>query len=79
MVPNIPKKRRLSFSGSLSQNLEKSFSDKCVCQEGEHINTKQLEDQLLCAFACHKGLKPESPNQDDYLIMVHDDLHILAV
>merc|ERR1712000_46938 len=71
--------KRLSFCGALSNVKEKSYSDKCVCTEGESINQNELEKTNLIAFACKKGLKPEAPNQDDFLVMMQDQYILLAV
>jgi len=71
--------KRLSFCGALSDTKEKSYSDKCVVTEGENINANELEKQHLMAFACHKGLKPEAPNQDDFLVMMQDNYILLCV
>jgi len=63
-LPVVPK-RRTSFTGSLPHSKERSFSEKNVECLGDKMNQKELEKSYLIAFACKKGLKPESPNQDD--------------
>jgi len=80
LMPAVRKPgKRLSMSGALSDIKEKSYQDKNVCTEGENINQGDLEKTHLMAFACKKGLKPEAPNQDDFLVMMQDQYIILAV
>lgn len=51
--------------------MQYSKADKETVEEG------QLDKQLT--FACKKGMKPESPNQDDFCIIMHEGLIFIAV
>lgn len=64
-------KRRFSLCGSMVNVIQNGFEDKFVKNEGEAINEDDLHN-LGIAYACKKGLKPESPNQDDFMITFHD-------
>lgn len=63
--------------GSQSDNGRRSFSNKMVEKAGQIPQNLQSEG---IGFACKKGLKPESPNQDSWFILkVEDDFSIYAV
>ena len=57
---------------------QNGFEDKKLSITGESI-----EDDLLgkagIAFTCKKGLKPESPNQDDFCIVLEGETILLGV
>lgn len=70
--------RRFSLSSSTDNlgHLVSSFASKQVKLEGE----KQFDSAKECiGFACKKGLKPEAPNQDSFLIMKLDDHAVYGV
>lgn len=64
-------KRRFSLCGSMVNVIQSGFEDKFVKNEGESINEDDLAAMGI-AYSCKKGLKPESPNQDDFMITFHD-------
>lgn len=68
--------RRLSLTGAAPPDgaQQKSFADKV---------TRKVGEESLSSFkvgcACKKGLKPESPNQDDFCIFQADGVSIFGV
>lgn len=57
-------------------NMRSSFASKTVCKEGD---PSEVEHRNI-GFACKKGLKPESPNQDSWsVLMVEQDFSVYAV
>lgn len=65
-LPTIIKTRAKSFRGELHkiQEKEEAYSNKKILKLGD-LDQNELAKQYLIAFSCKKGLKPESPNQDD--------------
>lgn len=63
---------------SAGEQLQNGFEEKKLSITGESI-----EDDLLAkagiAFTCKKGLKPESPNQDDFCIVLEGETILLGV
>mmetsp|Transcript_38897 Transcript_38897/g.82117 ORF Transcript_38897/g.82117 Transcript_38897/m.82117 type:complete len:361 (-) Transcript_38897:95-1177(-) len=57
--------RKLSIGGAQSAGPQKGFENKKVDQNGD----KDVLSAKNIAFACKKGLKPESPNQDDFFML----------
>lgn len=68
----------LWLGGALSTAKERQFEEKKVTKKGDNIPADFLKE-LGVAATCKKGLKPESPNQDDYCVAVHDSALILGV
>ncbi|CAD7924916.1 unnamed protein product [Amoebophrya sp. A120] len=70
--------RRQSWSASSSTDLRRqSFSQKTVEELGHPIE-QAARDNL--GFVCKKGLKPEAPNQDSFLVVkAGQDLSIYGV
>jgi len=67
---------RLSVRGSATENRQKGFADKKV------EKSSFLEDHSkVCrtGYVCKKGLKPESPNQDDFCVYCTDMISIFGV
>mmetsp|Transcript_4230 Transcript_4230/g.12650 ORF Transcript_4230/g.12650 Transcript_4230/m.12650 type:complete len:361 (-) Transcript_4230:93-1175(-) len=66
----------LAAYGSASVSGQRGFADKRTV-------TEKANEQALAAFrvgwSCKKGLKPESPNQDDFCIFCADGLGIYGV
>merc|ERR1719316_2162838 len=62
--------RRLSLQGKGAENTQKGFDNK-LCDKRGDVDTNPTE--LGIGFACKKGLKPESPNQDDFFILRVND------
>lgn len=67
--------RRLSLQGQKSDNMQKGFDNKQCAKQGDDTNPGEMG----IGFACKKGLKPESPNQDDFFILRVDDWGIYGV
>eukprot|EP00747_Dinoflagellata_sp_TGD_P111988 gnl/TRDRNA2_/TRDRNA2_171349_c4_seq1.p1 gnl/TRDRNA2_/TRDRNA2_171349_c4~~gnl/TRDRNA2_/TRDRNA2_171349_c4_seq1.p1 ORF type:complete len:372 (-),score=73.86 gnl/TRDRNA2_/TRDRNA2_171349_c4_seq1:267-1382(-) len=68
--------RRLSVSGLPSEMRQQGFTDKRMnLQSDEHVKPSDFN----VGYACKKGLKPESPNQDDFCILRTDDIGIYGV
>eukprot|EP01066_Platyproteum_vivax_P013876 Platyproteum_vivax@DN6257_c0_g1_i1.p1 len=66
--------RKMSISGQPCKNLQRGFENKAVDEtEGATWATDGI------GFACKKGLKPESPNQDDFCILKVDDWAMYGV
>eukprot|EP00746_Dinoflagellata_sp_MGD_P042289 gnl/MRDRNA2_/MRDRNA2_202547_c0_seq1.p1 gnl/MRDRNA2_/MRDRNA2_202547_c0~~gnl/MRDRNA2_/MRDRNA2_202547_c0_seq1.p1 ORF type:complete len:217 (-),score=37.59 gnl/MRDRNA2_/MRDRNA2_202547_c0_seq1:22-672(-) len=57
--------RRMSLQGKSADNTQKGFDNKHCNKKGDDINPTDLG----VGYACKKGLKPESPNQDDFFIL----------
>lgn len=68
--------KRCSIAGTISEAQQKGFADKKIQTIGEDT-IKAAGHQI--GFACKKGLKPESPNQDDFCIICADSDVILGV
>jgi len=69
-------RKRLSIQGTTSEVQQKGFADKKVQKSGEEC-TKANDYKI--GYACKKGLKPESPNQDDFCIYCADTTSVYAV
>jgi len=80
--------RRLSVSGRMyheetiephweSKKYAVKHSSDLIASEPESIKD-QLKEMGI-GYACHKGLKPESPNQDDFFIIRIDDWGLYGV
>mmetsp|Transcript_112027 Transcript_112027/g.349137 ORF Transcript_112027/g.349137 Transcript_112027/m.349137 type:complete len:368 (+) Transcript_112027:190-1293(+) len=65
---------RFSLCGVASEATQKGFSDKTTAKGGE-----DQPSAFRIGYACKKGLKPESPNQDDFCIFNIDNISILGV
>jgi len=68
--------RRMSMTGvAMPDNVQqKGFADKIMRKVGE-----DFLGNLKIGCACKKGLKPESPNQDDFCIFRADGVSIFGV
>eukprot|EP00914_Ancora_sagittata_P012560 GHVO01024114.1.p1 GENE.GHVO01024114.1~~GHVO01024114.1.p1 ORF type:complete len:448 (+),score=78.26 GHVO01024114.1:31-1374(+) len=55
--------------GAPCQNTESSYQSKQTNWDASIRDTTATFNNLGIGLACHKGLKPESPNQDDYLAL----------
>jgi len=83
----VPKRgRRLSVSGRMPGHdgvLEANYQSKKVAvKHSQDFKMETLKDQLAgmgIGYACHKGLKPESPNQDDFFIIRIDEWGLYGV
>lgn len=78
MIGEGEKKRKFSLGSETDPDLSQrsSFASKTVKQEGDTT----VEEKKTIGFACKKGLKPESPNQDSwFVIRVEGDFSIYGV
>lgn len=67
-------RRKSSICGASSNVQQKGFVDKKTERGGEeHLGVFKI------GYACKKGLKPESPNQDDFCIFRADNVSIFGV
>lgn len=76
------KKRMFVCSILLDAELQqKGFDEKKVLKSTSSSDSGKAVDFNDCGigYACKKGLKPESPNQDDFCIFVTDSVSILGV
>lgn len=65
---------RSSLCGVSSEAAQRGYSDKSTARGGE-----ELPSTFRIGYACKKGLKPESPNQDDFCIFHIDNTSIFGV
>lgn len=71
-------KRRHSLAGApVGGVTQKGFDNKNCAEVGDKgINN---EHPITVAYCCKKGLKPESPNQDDFFVVRADDIGVFGV
>lgn len=69
--------RRFSLSGKHADGQQKGFENKVI--EAAGSSAQLYQSALKIGFACKKGLKPESPNQDDFCILLVDDWGFFGV
>lgn len=62
-----------SVCGAVAKVQQTGYADKDATQDGEPLSS------LNIGYACKKGLKPESPNQDDFCILCADTACIYGV
>ncbi|PHJ21962.1 protein phosphatase, partial [Cystoisospora suis] len=67
--------------GEPADGRQESYSDKLedIALRPKTSSIEQLEKSYGFGFACKKGLKPESPNQDDFSLMRGEDFAIFGV
>jgi len=70
--------RKVTIDTALSPKRQLQFEEKKVHISGDCIPTDYLSS-LGIAVTCRKGLKPESPNQDDYSIYIDHGEMMLGV
>ncbi|EER20701.1 protein phosphatase 2c, putative [Perkinsus marinus ATCC 50983] len=66
--------RRFSLSGKPTNSNQKGFENK----KTEAVGLSHITDYRV-GYACKKGLKPESPNQDDFFVIGIDGLGMFGV
>jgi serine/threonine protein phosphatase PrpC len=71
-------KDRVYIEGAPSSKRQQGFEEKRIKTEGKAAKGTLLQN-LGIAATCKKGLKPESPNQDDYFILVDGPSFMLGV
>jgi len=67
--------RKMSIGGAQAAGPQKGFENKKV----ELMGDKDFLATKHVGFACKKGLKPESPNQDDFFILQVDEWGMYGV
>lgn len=70
-------KKPAIYGGKISNNIQNDFADKLISAEGDTKNNSLAENNIW--VSCKKGLKPESPNQDDFVVVVDSNSILLGV
>ncbi|KAJ1611176.1 PP2C like protein phosphatase [Cryptosporidium canis] len=70
-------RRRLSVTGVLSQRAQETFESKAEEIIGDESGNSELQRGI--GYVCRKGLKPESPNQDDFFILKTENWGLYGV
>ncbi|OII75505.1 PP2C like protein phosphatase [Cryptosporidium ubiquitum] len=70
-------RRRLSVTGMLSQRTQETFESKAEEVIGDDSGNSELQRGI--GYVCRKGLKPESPNQDDFFILKTENWGLYGV
>ncbi|KAK6590276.1 hypothetical protein RS030_162475 [Cryptosporidium xiaoi] len=70
-------RRRLSVAGVLSQKTQETFESKVEEISGDDFGSDELQRGI--GYVCRKGLKPESPNQDDFFILKTENWGLYGV
>lgn len=67
--------KRFSLLGQQSRGKQKGFDNKTQCVAVSNLPKDALNtsSNFGLGYACKKGLKPESPNQDDFFVMQVDN------
>ncbi|CAD7935947.1 unnamed protein product [Amoebophrya sp. A120] len=65
--------KRFSVAGLQPTGSQKGFEDKCKSVSSNYAGDQVNVAQFGLGYACKKGLKPESPNQDDYFVLQVDN------
>jgi len=68
--------KRMFALGTPSELQQKAFADKKIQKSS---NAEDSGKDFKIGFVCKKGLKPESPNQDDFSIFVTDAISIFGI
>lgn len=66
------------FAGKISNKSQSEFEDKLMAIEGDDVKKEHLIMHGIWV-SCKKGLKPESPNQDDFVVVIEDNSVLLGV
>lgn len=73
-----PKSASLLIFGAPCQGVQRGFDNKQIEVAGTLAPTYNVTENGI-GYACKKGLKPESPNQDDFFIVKVDDWSLYGV
>lgn len=68
----------ITFGGRPSLSKQTNFEDKLVLVQGDNVKSEFLLEKGLWA-SCKKGMKPEQPNQDDFVVVVEHENLIVGV
>eukprot|EP01066_Platyproteum_vivax_P008903 Platyproteum_vivax@DN3857_c0_g1_i1.p1 len=75
-----PRARRFSMlMGKPAEDIQKGFENKILQFEGPAELTQAILNTEGVGYSCKKGLKPESPNQDDFFICRVDEWAIYGI
>lgn len=74
----FPESEHYAVFGSPSYAIQRGYDNKAHEVDGVMPSGRSLKD-IGVGYACKKGLKPESPNQDDFFVMRVDDWAIYGV
>lgn len=68
-------RNRSSVAGVRASHFQEDFEKKCVKVTGsvDELNKNGI------GYVCRKGLKPESPNQDDFIIITTENLALYGI
>jgi len=74
-------KNRMFVLGLSTETQQKGFADKLVEKSSSSEDTSKAADlkNTKIGYVCKKGLKPESPNQDDFCIFCTDGSSVFGV
>ena len=70
-------KKHVMYGGVLSDSSQNDFEEKLIEIEGDDKNNSLAQNHIW--VSCKKGLKPDSPNQDDFVVMIEADYKLLGV
>lgn len=68
----------ITVGGKPCQNIQTNFEEKLIEIQGDNVKRDFLNDHGLWV-CCKKGMKPEIPNQDDFVIILDSDSLLLGV
>lgn len=68
-------RNRSSVAGVRASHFQEDFEKKCVKLTGSANNLNKNG----IGYVCRKGLKPESPNQDDFIIITTENLALYGI
>lgn len=76
-LDKIKNPQRILFEGQMSSRTQKEYEDKRT----NIIGNSSIEtlNNLGIAISCKKGLKPDSPNQDDFSVIIDRDFIYFGV
>ena len=70
--------RPVTFGGQISSISQNQFEEKIMTIEGDDVKREHLLIHGIWV-SCRKGLKPDCPNQDDFVVVIDDKSVILGV
>ena len=70
-------KNTVMYGGIISDSSQNDFEDKLVEVEGDDKNNSLGQNHIW--VSCKKGLKPDSPNQDDFVVLIERESKLLGV
>jgi serine/threonine protein phosphatase PrpC len=68
----------VQFGGRIADTPQLEFEDKLLLIEGLDVKSDYLLDHGIWV-ACKKGLKPQMPNQDDFVVFLEENSSLLGV